>query len=264
MLLKLGDTGPAVAALIEDLRKLNFALPSGSTYDSTVKKSVEVFQSSNVDPSGLPLEVDGKVGPFTRWALDASLNHVAPVANQFALPAAAAAGGSAAGKAALAIAIQEMQAGHGEEGGDNRGQYVRTYLNGQVAEGSSWCAGFVSYCFRQALGHDADFGYIVGAQALQNKMKSLGHAYSASLSNPPMPGDIISWRRVDPSDPVSTSWQGHIGIVHSFTDGVLWTIEGNRGPFPSKVQTFRYPWPSLVVSATNDQFKGLYGLSRHP
>lgn len=263
MLLKLNDTGPAVAALIDDLRKLGFALPAGSTYDSTVKKSVEAFQASNVDASGLPLEIDGKVGQLTRWALDAQLNNLAPVANQFGLPAGAA-GGSNAGKAALAVAIQEMQAGHGEEGGDNRGQYVRTYLNGQAPEGASWCAGFVSYCFRQALGQNAVFGYIVGAQALHNKMKSLGHAYSASIANPPMPGDIIAWRRVDPSDPVSTAWQGHIGIVHSFADGVLWTIEGNRGPYPSKVQTFRYPWTSLVVSATNDQFKGLYGLSRHP
>ena len=262
MLLKLGDEGPQVAALIEDLRRLNFDLPAGSTYDGVVKKTVEAFQVSNLDPSGLPLEVDGKVGPFTRWALDARVANIAPIASTFALPASDA-GGSAAGKAALKVAMQEMDAGHGEEGSDNHGQYVRTYLNG-VAEGSSWCAGFVSYCFHQGIGHNGVFGYTAGAQEIHKKMKALGHAYVASLSNPPQPGDIIAWRRVDPTNVASTSWQGHVGIVHSFRDGLLWTIEGNRGPFPSKVQTFRYPWPALVVSATNDAFKGLFGLSRHP
>lgn len=262
MLLKFGDEGPKVAALVEDLRKLGFGLPAGSVYDSVVKKSVEAFQVSNLDPSGLPLVVDGKVGPLTRWALDARLTNIAPAASQFALPALTG-GGSNAGRAALNVALQEMAAGHGEEGSDNHGQHVRAYLNG-VEEGASWCAAFVSYCFRQGLGHNGVFGYTAGAQALHKKMKSLGHAYAASLSNPPQPGDIIAWRRVDPKKVASTSWQGHIGIVHSFHDGILWTIEGNRGPFPSRVQSFSYPWPSLVVSATNDAFKGLFGLSRHP
>jgi len=32
-------------------------------------------------------------------------------------------------------------------------------------------------------------------------------------------------------------WQGHIGLVHSVKDGMLYTIEGNRSP---RVQGFSY------------------------
>ncbi|NYY80192.1 hypothetical protein DMH27_03265 [Raoultella planticola] len=62
--------------------------------------------------------------------------------------------------------------------------------------GQSWCAAFVSYCFNR--GATAVFGYQTSAQALHNKMKSLGYSYTPSLSNPPQPGDIICWLRVDP------------------------------------------------------------------
>ena len=129
--------------------------PSKSTRRDFLSRSMERWGCL---PAGLSMRASTTSPPW-----QTSLLCVPPLA-----------GGSAVGKAALAVAIQEMQAGHGEEGGDNRGQHVRTYLNSQVAEGSSWCAGFVSYCFRQALGRDGVFGYIVGAQALQNKMKSLG------------------------------------------------------------------------------------------
>lgn len=263
MLLKIGSTGPEVAALVADLRQLGFGLPASATYDLVVKKSVEAFQVSHVDASGLPLLVDGKVGMNTRWALDAALGIKPPATVEFGVPPVPAGLGSAAGRAALDVALAERAAGHGEVGGDNLGQYVQRYLDGKAPMGSSWCAGFVSHCFRQALGHDAVFGYIVGAQALHNRMRQLGHAYSASLGNPPLPGDIIVWRRADPSDPESY-WKGHVGIVHSFANGMLWTVEGNRGSYPSKVNVFQYSWSSLVTSATNDKFKGLYGLSRHP
>jgi peptidoglycan hydrolase-like protein with peptidoglycan-binding domain len=263
MILKLGSSGPDVRTLIDDLRRLGFGLPAGNMFDAVVRRSVEAFQVANLDASGAPLVIDGKVGTNTRWALDAALNGRSPqdlVANVPGLPG----GGSASGRAALQVALAELAAGNGEVGGDNRGPHVTRYLNGQAAAGSSWCAGFVSYCFRQGLGRNADFGYIVGAQALHNKMRALGNAYAAALSNPPQPGDIIAWRRVDPTNPAQSAWKGHIGIVHSFADGILWTVEGNRGPFPSRVKAFRYSWSALVASLSGDRFKGLYGLSRHP
>jgi hypothetical protein len=265
MLLKLGSQGPEVAALISDLRALGFGLPQGNVYDVAVKQSVEAFQVGHVDASGTPLVVDGKVGPHTAWAIHAALTGGTPTVTDFGLPPLPAAGGSAAGRTALGIAMQDMAAGRGEIGANNSGPDVAAYLAPTgLGTPSNWCAAFVSHCFKQALGHDAVFGYLAGAQAVHNRMKQLGHAYAASLSNPPEPGDIIVWRRVDPNNPAATGWYGHIGIVHSFADGNLWTIEGNRGPFPSKVKSFRYSWVLLVSSAANDKFKGLYGLSRHP
>jgi hypothetical protein len=265
MVLKQGSTGPAVAKLIQDLRGLGFDLPQGSTFTLLVKHSVEAFQVGHVDASGTPLVVDGKVGPHTAWAIQARLNNIASVETQFGLPAPPMAGGSGAGRGAITVAMQDMEAGRGEIGANNSGPDVAAYLAPTgLGTPNNWCAAFVSHCYRQALGHNAVFGYVPGAQEVHNRMKQLGHAYTASLSNPPQPGDIIVWRRVDPNDPAHTGWYGHIGLVHSFADGNLWTIEGNRGTFPSKVKAFRYSWPLLVTSATNDKFKGLYGMSRHP
>jgi peptidoglycan hydrolase-like protein with peptidoglycan-binding domain len=264
MLLKIGDQGSAVADLIDDLRALGFALAAGQVYSLEVKRSVEAFQSPNVDSSGRPLVVDGKVGPHTRWAIDRALGRVqVQAATGLELPPVPA-GGSASGRAALEVAMAEASAGRGEQGSDNHGPDVRRYLAGEGNEGDSWCAGFVSYCFREALGHNAVFGYRVGAQSVHQRMKALGHAYQASLANPPLPGDIITWRRVDPADPVGSAWKGHVGIVHGFQNGILWTVEGNRGNYPSLVKPFNYSWSAVVASETNDRFKGLFGLSRHP
>lgn len=263
-MLVLGDHGPQVQELITMLRKLGFVLDVGEVFDTPVKRCVEAFQVANVDASGQPLEVDGKVGPNTRWAIEVALGLRKPnVQSDLTLPGTPA-GGSDAGRRALAVAIKEADARHGEKGSDNHGPDVRRYLDGREPEGSSWCAGFVSHCFREALGYEAVFGYILGAQALHNRMRKLGYAYDAAMSNPPQPGDIIAWRRIDPAKAAETAWKGHIGIVHSFQDGILWTVEGNRGPYPAVVKSFRYSWSDLVVSLKGDRFKGLYGLSRHP
>ncbi|HAT1608871.1 TPA: CHAP domain-containing protein [Raoultella planticola] len=259
-MLKIGDEGKAVAQLVNDLRKLLFGLAPTDKFDQVVKKSVEAFQVANVDASGQPLIVDGKVGPHTRWALDTALGKHSAVYQHPTLPTFTQSGGSQAGLAALNVAQAEI--GRGEEGSDNHGPDIKKYFAGHGNEGQSWCAAFVSYCFNQ--GQTAVFGYQTSAQALHNKMKSLGYSYTPSLSNPPQPGDIICWLRVDPKKQQETAWMGHVGIVKSYADGILWTIEGNRGAYPSKVNIFHYSWSVLVASATNDKFKGLYGLSRHP
>ena len=56
-------------------------------------------------------------------------------------------GGSTVGRAALAVAINELTSGAKEIGGANSGLWVRKYLIELAPEGSSWCAAFVSYCF---------------------------------------------------------------------------------------------------------------------
>lgn len=261
-MLKSGDKGSAVSKLVDDLRTLHFNLARTDTFDLLVKKTVEAFQVANLDASGQPLVIDGKVGPHTRWALDAALGKYPAFSQNTASPTLATAGGSLIGLSALQIAQGEL--GRGESGKDNHGPDIIKYLAGHGQQGDSWCAAFVSYCFSQTIGHTPLFGYPLSAQALHNKMKSLGFSYTPDLSHPPQPGDIICWLRIDPVNPKATAWYGHVGIVQGYADGVLWTIEGNRGAYPSRVNTFHYSWASLVVSATNDKFKGLYGLSRYP
>ena len=77
----------------------------------------------------------------------------------------------------------------------------------------------------QAAGGDKKgmpFKYSAGARNIFNQLKQKGLVYDANVVEP-CPGDIVSWWRVS-----TTSGFGHIGIVHHFNDGFLYTIEGNK------------------------------------
>jgi hypothetical protein len=242
-MLKLHSVGPAVRALVKDLRTLGYDTgTSVDTFDSAVRKAVLAFQMQNADLEGRPLAVDGIVGPVTSASLARRLGKISA-----ATPAAAPAiqmpggdggsgnGGSARARAALAIALQEYSAGHGEEGGNNRGPHVRKYLNGLAPEGSSWCAGFVSWCFQQS--GPMPFDYTVGARDVLRQLRQAKMGVTPTDTDPPRPGDVIVWWRKAP-----TSWEGHVGLVLGYQGGVLTTIEGNKTP---KVGVFRYTFAKI-------------------
>lgn len=264
IVLKNGDQGPDVARLVWLLQHLGFWLKSTDVFDPVVKRTVEAFQVCNVDAAGQPLVIDGTVGPSTSFALEAAAKMRHLEARTMLYPPEVPEGGSEIGRRALAIALREVEAASGEEGADNCGADIRRFLDAAGPEGTSWAAAFVSYCFKEAIGGEPVFGFETLAHVIHAQMRKLGHAYGASMSNLPQPGDIIVWRRADPSRGSDAIWRGHAGIVHSFADGVLWTVEGNRGPFPSKVSIYRYSWARLVTSASDERFKPLYGLSRYP
>jgi hypothetical protein len=234
ILLKLGSKGTEVLALTEKLVARGFLARSGSLFDHAVRAAVIGFQSQNLDERGLPLKVDGIAGPVTLWALDhpkVNPSHAAPetTALNKLTP-----GGSARGRAALKVALAEIAAGAGEEGGNNRGPFVKKYLNGIIDPPADWCAGFVSWCFDQ---HPAGcpYGYTLGARDTLKRCRTRGWGYDHRIEVP-QPGDIVVWRR----GPVE-GWMGHIGLVLQVTDGgMLHTVEGNKGGFPSRVRTFVY------------------------
>lgn len=119
----------------------------------------------------------------------------------------------------LHFAIKEI--GRAEIGGDNKGQNVKKYTRGIE---SAWCAGFVSYVLHKS-GHD-DLGYILSAREYYNKGKRVIN---------PKPGDIICFWRGK-----KNGWMGHVGIVERVTETHIYTIEGNRGPYPAKVKRVVY------------------------
>lgn len=137
---------------------------------------------------------------------------------------------------AVAAAIGELKAGACEAGGNNCGPFVRKYLApAGVAEGNSWCASFVSWCCLQAVGGDRTvmpFAYSPGARSLLAEFKQNGWSSAPGSGYQPLPGDIVVWWRVS-----LQGWLGHVGLVHSVQDGMLYTIEGNRSP---RVQGFSY------------------------
>jgi hypothetical protein len=134
------------------------------------------------------------------------------------------------------VAVAELNANAREIGGNNRGTFVRKYLNGLVEEGNPWCAGFVSWCFSQS--GSMPFNYSVGARNIRSQLATKNMTYDDAVQTPPEPGDLVIWWRGSPS-----GWQGHIGFVHHLTQGRLYTIEGNR---TSHVQGFSYPVTSLA------------------
>lgn len=233
MPLRRGSKGGAVRELSEALASLGLAAAATDVFDMAMERAVRAFQSQNLDPRGEPLVVDGVVGPLTRFAIDVALGARDPRS-----PAPAAGAGSLLGEAALAAARAEAARGAGEEGGNNRGPDIRVYLDGLAQEGADWCAGFVSWCHREGarrLGRAMPFRYSLGARDIRNQFRDRRWAFAASLAQPPLPGDVVVWWRGAPS-----GWQGHIGIVERCADGILATIEGNRGPYPSRVSRHRY------------------------
>lgn len=238
MLLRTGDTGPKVRELQRLLRDRGFPLDVDGRFGTQTHNAVRAFQSQNLDQHGQPLVVDGKVGPLTWWSLTHAKPVIAPPsAIRFDHMPPAALGGSPRGRAALTAAIGELKAGAREIGGNNRGPFVRKYLNGLVPEGNSWCAGFVSWCFAQH-SDGIPFRYSVGARDILRQFQRQGWAHPPADRYEPQPGDIVVWWRVK-----ADGWQGHIGLVHQLTDGMLYTIEGNRSP---RVQGFSYVYSRMA------------------
>jgi hypothetical protein len=225
--LKKGSSGTNVRKLAGDLAKLGFySGPATSTFDQEVFKAVRAFQMQNVDSVGRPLVVDGIAGPVTLGAIAMRLAGTTPSpAETPAMPT----GGSATARGALQAALGEI--GNGEQGGNNLGPHVKKYLNGIIAPPADWCAGFVSFCFKNS-GKPMPYTYSLGARDILRQLKAKGWDVTPTDANPPRPGDVIVWWRVAP-----TSWQGHVGLVHSYSNGIVKTIEGNKTP---KVGSFSY------------------------
>ena len=78
------------------------------------------------------------------------------------------------------------------------------------------------------------FNYSLGARDIRNQLRRKGWTYE--LGGPdPMPGDLVFWWRGRPK-----GWQGHIGFVWKTENGILYTVEGNKGAFPARYNTFQY------------------------
>ena len=107
-------------------------------YGPQTEAAVRHFQSRFFDAKGLPLTVDGQVGPVTWAALFGSA----------ALPAMKT--GSALATATLKFAASQVGVME-DPPGSNRGKEVEQYLASVgVAPGNAWCAAFVYFCVEQA------------------------------------------------------------------------------------------------------------------
>lgn len=236
-----GDEGPDVWELQRLLKTQGYQLELDGVFGVETYGAVRAFQAQHVDMSGEPLVVDGVVGPLTWW----SLRHrptEQPVRrfDPLKMPDPQA-GGSVLGRQALAAALGEIAAGAGEVGGNNCGPFVVKYLKAvdpalqSLSEGDPWCAAFVSWCFLTARGGDRakmPFTASAAARTLLRQFTEKGWAREPASGYQPQAGDLVFWWRVS-----ALGWQGHVGLVHHTDHGMLYTIEGNKGP---RVQGYSY------------------------
>lgn len=224
--LKKGSTGPDVQTLQNILRELDYDVPVTGVFNTATQKAVKHFQSSHLDKHNTPLVVDGEVGDLTWWALQNPRSIVSGGDIDFSIPPDTSLGGAAVGRKALEFAINELRSGAGEVGGNNKGPFVKKYMQPTgLGEGNAWCAGFISWCFLQAAEGDKaamPFRYTAGARNIFNQFKNKGWLLNSDITNL-QPGDLVCWWRVS-----MPSGLGHIALVHHFKDGFLYTIEGNK------------------------------------
>lgn len=207
---------------------LGFDLEPSGIFDTNTERAIMAHQQRSVGPHGQPLDVDGVVGDLTWWSLLVTDQSEAFHTQEHARI------GQTRGPLSdmtLAVAVEEARAGAREIGANNAGPFVEKYLRREDKPGA-WCAGFASWCIHEAaarLDVTPPAPYKLTARGLQRELQPL------RKGEEPMGGDLVFWWRVAPD-----SWQGHVEIVSGFSDGILWTIGGNRGAFPAPVRQFSY------------------------
>lgn len=128
-------------------------------------------------------------------------------------------------QAVAEFAVSHLKMHPREFGGDNKGPWVRLYMNGNDGSAYPWCAGFVSFCMRQAaeaLNIDMPIRPTGSCDYLAAQAEREGIFVSESEVEPEnLPeGSIFLVRRS------STDWT-HTGFVTTAEDRVFRTIEGN-------------------------------------
>jgi hypothetical protein len=128
--------------------------------------------------------------------------------------------------------VAEKQRGRGESIRNNYGPDVLQFNRGKAG---NWCAGFVYWCLTEACVARriaVPVRFTLGAKRLTRSLGKHGRFVDWRTENL-LPGDVLAFHRGKHG-----SWKGHVAIVQRQCGPQLYyTIEGNVGAFPSRVQT---------------------------
>ena len=217
-LIQTGETNKTIVKAIQ--QKLNEAglgpFQLTGIYDPKIVNAVKLFQATHRDQKGLPLEIDGKVGSLTWYALFGP--DTVPVVTD-------------AGNVLLAaaLAVAQSQVGVMEDPpGSNRGRQVEAYQACVgINPGDYWCAAFIYWCFQQTCDNSGR----------RNPVLKTGHCMTHwnntpgkkitgmdAVNKPSLvkPGDIFI---------INTGGaHGHTGMIEKIEGGFIHTIEGNSNP----------------------------------
>ena len=227
---RLIEAGEADATIVRALkRRLNAALgtaddpavrldPENPHFGPSMRRIVKLFQSRNVDASGIPLLADGKVGSLTWGALFGSdtVPH-SDSSSSFFL------------ELVLAVAAEEEARRVREiPRNSNRGPDVERYLaRAGLGPGFAWCCAFVYWCFDEAASRsELPNPMVKTAGCLDHWSRALGHgarrlASADAIGDPGLvqPGMVFIMDH--------GRGAGHTGLVETVSGGLVTTIEGN-------------------------------------
>lgn len=207
---KRGSRGNAVKRVQEWLCYHNIAVVADGIYGYVTEDAVKNFQYANDIPT------TGIVDERTFKAFVAPMEAVLENQINQSMPFS---------QAVAEFAVAHLKMHPREFGGDNRGPWVRLYMKGVDGPYQYWCAGFVSFCMKQA------------AEALNISLPiQTSPSCDTLAAQAKREGIFVSERDVDPENlpegsiflvrNTSTDWT-HTGIVTTAGERVFRTIEGN-------------------------------------
>jgi len=188
-------------------------------YGAETFAAVEHFQARSVDGSGMPLIIDGRVGPTT-WSVLFG-DRTVPVISKTTSPVL---------KKVLAVAAGEIGTMEVPPG-SNRGPKVDVFITTtglNPAGHFPWCACFVYWCFDTACNSlsvpnpcfktAGVLDHWAGANSVPSALRILPAEAQAQPSLI-VPGTLFLLR--------TTGTTGHIGVIQEVHGNQLTTIEGN-------------------------------------
>lgn len=183
------------------------------------------------------VSIDGQFGPATDTAVRTLQQQQSLTANgivddvtysALVSPIAAAlapiASSSSLGNDIVACGEQHIAQHPREIGGQNRGPWVRLYMNGEEGSEFPWCAGFACFVMRQAAaGRSLPFTPSVSCDEIAQSAKQRGLFREGGSITPEeiRPGSFFLVRRA-----TGQGWH-HTGIVVAADEQTVTTIEGN-------------------------------------
>jgi hypothetical protein len=209
---KLGDKGGKVKLIQEWLCLHGFLITINGDFGPATDRAVRSFQARE------SLLVDGDVGNNTFSRL------IAPIGRALA-PIPVVRGATTLRDLIVASAQQHLEQHPREVGGQNRGPWVRLYMDGNEGDAFAWCAGFAMYCLKQAcaaLGLPLPIEPSDSCDELARRASAAGLLLEEVLAQDGglKAGSLFLVRRTP------TDWT-HVGIVSHVAAGAIDTIEGN-------------------------------------
>jgi peptidoglycan hydrolase-like protein with peptidoglycan-binding domain len=207
-----GEQGPGVRRIQEWLSLVGFAVAVDGDFGAATEAALKRFQAK----AGLPVSGVADASTFDRL-IAPMRTAVASISPQ----------GRSLGSLVVAYATQHLRQQPREVGGENRGPWVRLYMDGREGPEWAWCAGFATFCLQQAaktLGVPMPVMRTPTCDSLAFDARQQGR-FLSTLTSPPdrtliRPGSFFLRRRT------STDWV-HTGIVTEVDEETFQTIEGN-------------------------------------